>query len=51
MLTGESKLIVKGPESKVFGGTVLNRGSILVRVDKLADSAAINQIMRLVEAA
>ena len=51
MLTGESKPIVKDIRSKVFGGTVLSRGGILVRVDKLADSAAINQIMRLVEAA
>lgn len=51
MLTGESKPIVKNIGSKVFGGTLLARGGMLVRVDKLADSAAINQIMRLVEAA
>ena len=51
MLTGESKPIMKNISQKVFGGTLLTRGGILVRVDKLADSAAINQIMRLVEAA
>ena len=42
MLTGESNSMVKNIDSKVFGGTLLTRGSILVRVDKLADSAAIN---------
>ena len=51
MLTGESKPIMKNISQKVFGGTLLTRGGILVRVDKMADSAAINQIMRLVEAA
>ena len=51
MLTGESKPIMKNISQKVFGGTLLTRGGILVKVDKLADSAAINQIMRLVEAA
>ena len=42
---------MKNVGSKVYGGTLLARGGMLVRVDKLADSAAINQIMRLVEAA
>ena len=42
MLTGESKPVVKSVGSKVFGGTLLSRGGFLVRVDKLADSAAIN---------
>ena len=49
MLTGESKPIVKEEDAKVFAGTLLQRGDLLVRVDKPADSAAINQIMRLVE--
>ena len=30
---------------------MLTRGSILVKVDKLAENAAINQIMKLVESA
>lgn len=51
MLTGESKPIVKKVEAKVFSGTLLSRGDLLVRVDKEADSAAISQIMRLVETA
>lgn len=51
MLTGESKPIIKELEAKVFAGTLLSRGDIIVRVDKRADSAAISQIMRLVETA
>jgi cation transport ATPase len=51
MLTGESKPVQKELESKVFGGTMLTRGSILVKVDKLSENAAINQIMKLVESA
>ena len=51
MLTGESKPIVKEGDAKVFSGTLLSRGDLLVRVDKPADSAAINQIMQLVETA
>ena len=41
----------KQVDSKVFGGTMLNRGVILVKVDKLAELSAINQIMKLVESA
>ena len=51
MLTGESKPVSKNLESKVFGGTMLTRGSLLVKVDRLAENAAINQIMKLVESA
>ena len=51
MLTGESKPVEKQLDSKVFGGTMLNRGSLLVKVDRLAENAAINQIMKLVESA
>ena len=51
MLTGESKPVKKDFDNKVFGGTMLTRGSLLVKVDKLAENAAINQIMKLVESA
>ena len=51
MLTGESKPVQKIIESKVFGGTMLNRGSMLVKVDRLVENTAINQIMKLVESA
>ena len=51
MLTGESKAVEKKIDYKVFGGTMLTRGTILVKVDRLAENAAINQIMKLVEQA
>ena len=51
MLTGESKPVGKEISSKVYGGTMLIRGVILVKVDRLAELSAINQIMKLVESA
>ena len=51
MLTGESKPVEKQLEDKVFGGTLLDRGSLLIKVNRLAENAAINQIMKLVETA
>lgn len=49
MLTGEAKPVNKEVSSKVYGGTMLIRGVILVKVDRLAELSAINQIMKLVE--
>jgi len=49
MLTGESKPVPKQLDSKVFGGTMLTRGALLIKVDRLSENAAINQIMKLVE--
>jgi P-type Cu+ transporter len=51
MLTGESRPQHKEVGSKVYGGTLLTRGGLIIRVDKLAENAAINQIMKLVESA
>lgn len=51
MLTGESRPQHKETGSKVYGGTLLFRGGLVIRVDKLAENAAINQIMKLVETA
>lgn len=51
MLTGESRPQHKEIGSKVYGGTLLFRGGIIIRVEKLAENAAINQIMKLVESA
>ena len=51
MLTGEAKPVNKEVSSKVYGGTMLTRGAILVKVDRLAELSAINQIMKLVESA
>lgn len=42
MLTGESRPQHKEATSKVYGGTLLFRGGIIIRVEKLAENAAIN---------
>ena len=51
MLTGEAVPVNKDVSSKVYGGTMLIRGVLLVKVDRLAELSAINQIMKLVESA
>lgn len=42
MLTGEAKPVGKEVSDKVYGGTMLLRGVILVKVDRLAELSAIN---------
>ena len=42
MLTGEEKFVQKIVGSNVFGGTTLNRGSLIVRVTKLQEYATFN---------
>ena len=49
MLTGESKPIHKDLKEKVFGGTILTQGNIIVKVTKTAENSSINQIIKLVE--
>ena len=49
MLTGESRAVIKEIGSKVFGGTILSQGSVIMKVEKLAEDATFNQIMKLVE--
>jgi len=51
MLTGEDRPVSKGLGSKVYGGTVLTRGSLIVKVTKLSENAIVNQLIRLVETA
>ena len=51
MLTGEARPVCKTSGSKVFGGTALLRGVLLVKVDRMAELSAINQIVKLVEQA
>jgi len=51
MLTGEELPVNKSKGNKVFGGTVLTRGSLIVRVTKLSENAIVNQLIRLVETA
>jgi len=42
MLTGESKPVSKEYGVKVYGGTLLTKGSIIVKVEKLVENATIN---------
>ena len=42
MLTGEDRPVSKSVGSKVFGGTILARGSVVVKVSKLSENAVIN---------
>jgi P-type E1-E2 ATPase len=42
MLTGESKPQNKEVGSKVYGGTLLFRGGLVIKVEKLAEGSAIN---------
>ena len=49
MLTGEARPVTKEIGMSVFGGTILSKGSIVVRVTKLAEDATFNQIMKMVE--
>jgi len=51
MLTGESRPVLKEYGVKVYGGTILTKGTIIVKVERLSDNATLNQIMRLVEEA
>lgn len=49
MLTGEALPINKEIGMKVFGGTILLQGTIILKVSKTSDNATFNQIMKLVE--
>lgn len=49
MLTGESQPVQKEIGMRVFGGTILTQGSIILKVTKTSDDATFNQIMKLVE--
>jgi P-type E1-E2 ATPase len=51
MLTGEAKPVKKEIGSKVFGGSILTVGTLVVKVEKLGENATINQIIKLVESA
>jgi len=51
MVTGESKPLDKGIDSKVIAGTINGDGSLRVRVTATGDQTALAGIMRLVEQA
>ena len=49
MLTGESKPIKKEIGAKVYGGSLLSQGTIIIRVIRTSENSSINQIIKLVE--
>ena len=49
MLTGESAPAKKEVKSKVYGGTLLHKGSLIIRVDAIEEESSLNQILKLVE--
>jgi Cu2+-exporting ATPase len=51
MITGESRMVSKGPGSKVIAGTVASGGSLRVRIAAVGEQTALSGIMRLVAAA
>jgi Cu2+-exporting ATPase len=51
MITGESRMISKGPGGKVIAGTVASGGSLRVRIAAVGEQTALSGIMRLVAAA
>ena len=51
MITGKSKPVDKGVNSKVIAGTINGDGSLRVRVAATGDQTALAGIMRLVEQA
>ena len=42
MLTGESRPIIKDISSKVYGGSTLAQGNIIIKVTKSAENSSIN---------
>ncbi|HEY0030584.1 MAG TPA: copper-translocating P-type ATPase [Bacteroidia bacterium] len=49
MLTGESKPVKKGKESKVIGGSVNGNGSITIKVLSTGKDSYLNKVVQLVE--
>ena len=49
MLTGESSLQNKEVKSKAFGGTLLHKGCLIIKVDTIEEESSLNQILKLVE--
>ena len=51
MITGESMPVDRGPGERVIGGTLLQGGSVTVRIDRVGRDTALAHIVRLVEQA
>ena len=49
MLTGEANPVSKEIGTKVYGGSILLQGNVLIKVEKSAENSSINQIIKLVE--
>jgi Cd2+/Zn2+-exporting ATPase len=50
-LTGESRLIHKQPDSKVFSGTMNSQGTVLVEMTKLISDSTLERIVHMVHEA
>jgi Cd2+/Zn2+-exporting ATPase len=48
-ITGESLPVSRGPEARVFSGTVIASGYLVVRADRVGDDTTFARILRLVE--
>ena len=51
MITGESRMVSRGPGDKVIAGTVASGGSLRVRISAVGEQTALSGIVRLVAAA
>ncbi len=51
MLTGESAAVSKGPGDPLTGGTLNQNGSLLLRVERIADETTLAQIILMVKQA
>ncbi len=49
MLTGESRLVSKDIGSKMFGGSILSQGNVIMKVTRTSENSSLNQIIKLVE--
>jgi len=49
MLTGESMPVKKEIGTSVFGGTILQQGSVVFELKKLPEDAAYNKLLGMVE--
>jgi Cu+-exporting ATPase len=49
MLTGESRAVPKDIGSKIFGGSILTQGNIIMKVSRTSENSSLNQIIKLVE--
>ncbi len=42
MLTGESRPVLKEAGSKLFGGSVLNQGTLIMKVTRTSENSSLN---------